>query len=64
MDLYKNSNLSKVEHKEGIEEKIKMTPKERRPQTMKSWISQQPLFGSYSNFKLKLRGPMHIVEIL
>ena len=29
----------------------------RRPQNIKSWISQQPLIGSSSNFKLKLRGP-------
>ena len=29
----------------------------KQPQNIKSWISQQPLVGSSSNFKLKLRGP-------
>ena len=60
MDLYKNSNLSKVEHKEGIKVNIKDDPTTsngRRPQNIKSWIPQQPLIGSSSNFKLKLRGP-------
>ena len=28
----------------------------RQPQNIKSWISQQSLIGSSSNFKLKLRG--------
>ena len=35
---------------------IKTTSNGRRPQNIKSWISQQPLIGSSSNFKLKLRG--------
>ena len=46
----------------GDQTKIKMldmktTSNGRRPQNIKSWISQQPLIGSSSNFKLKLRGP-------
>ena len=36
---------------------MKTTSDGRRPQHIKSWISQQPLIGSYSNLKLKLRGP-------
>ena len=36
---------------------MKMTSNGRRPPNIKSWISQQPLIGSSSNFKLKLRGP-------
>ena len=39
-----------------------MTSHERRPQNIKSGISQQPLVGSYSNFKLKLWGPNHILK--
>ena len=31
--------------------------KGRLPQNIKSRISQEPLVGSYPNFKLKLRGP-------
>ena len=60
MDLYKNLNLHKVEHKEGIKVNIKddqTTSNGRRPQNIKSRISQQPLIGFSSNFKLKLRGP-------
>ena len=34
-----------------------MTSNERRPQNIQSGICQQPLIGSSSNFKLKLRGP-------
>ena len=34
----------------------KMTTNGRRPQNIKSRISQQPLIGSSSNLKLKLRG--------
>ena len=33
-------------------------------QKTKSGISQQPLIGSYSNFKLKLIWPNHILSIL
>jgi hypothetical protein len=36
---------------------MKTTSNGRRPQNIKSGISQQPLIGSSSNFKLKLRGP-------
>ena len=35
--------------------KIKTTSNGRRPQNIKSGISQQPLIGSHSNFKLKLK---------
>ena len=34
---------------------MKTTSNGRRPQNIKSGISQQPLIGSYSNFKLSLR---------
>ena len=33
---------------------MKMTTNGRRPQNIKSGISQQPMIGSYSKFKLKL----------
>ena len=33
----------------------------RRPQNIKSWMSQQPVIGPCSNFKLKLRWPNYIV---
>ena len=39
---------------------MKTTSNGRRPQNIKSWISQQPLIGSASNFKLKLKGPNKI----
>ena len=35
--------------------KWKATKNGRRPQNIKSWISQQLLIESFSNFKLKLR---------
>ena len=35
--------------------KMKTASKGRRHQNIKSGIHQQPLIGSYSNFKLKLR---------
>jgi hypothetical protein len=35
---------------------MKMTSDGRKPQNIKSGISQPPLIGSSSNFKLKLRG--------
>ena len=49
----------------GDQTKIKMletktTSNGRRPQNIKSGISQQPLIGSFSNLKLKLRGPNQI----
>ena len=37
-----------------------MTSNGRRPQNIKSGISQQPPIGSFSNLKLKLRGPNQI----
>jgi hypothetical protein len=33
-----------------------MTTNRRRPKNLKSGIYQQPLVGSYSNFKMKLLG--------
>ena len=42
---------------------MKMTSNGRQPQNIKSGISQQPLIGSYSNFKLKISGPNHILQI-
>ena len=44
--------------------KMKMTSIERQPQNIKSGISQQPLIGSSSNFKLKLRGPDNNKKLL
>ena len=41
-----------------------MTFNGRRPQNIKSVISQQPLIGPYSNFKLKLLWPNPILQIL
>ena len=41
--------------------KWKKTSNGRRPQNIESWISQQPLVGSYSNFKLMLN---HIFKCL
>ena len=35
---------------------MEMTSNGRQPQNIKSGISQQPLIGSSSNFKLKNRG--------
>ena len=35
----------------------------RRPQNTKNGISQQPLIGSCSNFKLKLRWTNHILQM-
>ena len=35
---------------------MKTTSNGRRPKNIKSWISQQSLIKSFSNFKLKLRG--------
>jgi hypothetical protein len=43
---------------------MKMTSIGRRPQNIKSGMSQKPLIGSYSNFKLKLRWPNYIFKIL
>ena len=43
---------------------MKTTSNGRRPQNIKSWISQQPLIGSFSNLKLTLRGPNQNKKIL
>ena len=43
---------------------MKKTAYGRQPQNIKSGISQQPLIGSYSNFKLRLRQPKQSVQIL
>ena len=42
---------------------MKTISKERRPQNIKGGISQQPLIGSCSNFKLILK-LNHILQIL
>ena len=36
--------------------KVEMTSNGKRPQNILSWISQQPLIGSSSTLKHKLRG--------
>ena len=36
---------------------LKTTSNGRWPQNIKNWISQQPIIGSSSNLKHKLRGP-------
>ena len=43
---------------------MKTTSNGRRPQNIKSKISQQPLNRPSSNFKLKLRGPNRNKEIV
>ena len=43
---------------------MKTTSNGRRPQNIKSGISQQPLIGSYSNVKLRLRRPKQTGQIL
>ena len=43
---------------------MKTTSNGRWPQNIKRWISQQPLIGSSSNFKLKLRGPNQNLKLL
>jgi hypothetical protein len=43
---------------------MKTTSYGRRPQNIKSGIYQQPLIGSYSHLKLKLRWPNYIIQIL
>jgi hypothetical protein len=58
-DLPQILNLSledQTEIKKIIVE-MKTTSNGRRPQNIKSWISQQPLIRSSSNFKLMLRRP-------
>ena len=46
-----------------IKDDLKITSNGRQPQNIKSGISQQPLIGSYSSFKLKLRWPNNILQI-
>ena len=53
MDLYKNSNLSKVEHWEGIKTMIN-DPIRKTTWENENCIFQLPLLQSYSNFKLLL----------
>ena len=58
-NLLQISNLSledKTKIKFGLKFEMKTTSDGRWPQNIKSGISQQPLIGSSSNFKLKLRG--------
>ena len=43
---------------------MKTIPNGRRPQNIKSRISQQPYFGTYSNFKLNLRQPKQSLQTL
>ena len=43
---------------------MKTTPNGRRSQNIKSWIFQQPLIQSSSNFKLKLRGQNKNIKCL
>ena len=58
LDLPQILNLSSV-----YQNKIKKAWNEEGPlmeddlNNIKSWISEQPLNGSFSNFKLKHRGP-------
>ena len=42
----------------------KVTSNGRHPSIIKSWISQQPLIGSSSNFRPKLRGANRIKKYL
>ena len=41
-----------------------MTSNGIRPQNIKSGLSKQPLIGSYSNFKYRLRRPKQSVQII
>ena len=43
---------------------MKKTYNGRRPLNIKSWISQQPLIGSYSKFKLNLRSSNQSLQML
>ena len=43
---------------------MKTTSNGRRPTNIKSGISQQPRIRSYSNFKLQLKWPNYVVQIL
>ena len=49
--------FTKISNKNDLQ--WKTTSNGRKPQNIKSRISQQPLVGSYSNLKLKLLGSKH-----
>ena len=61
LSLYDKSIYYKYLNEEDIT--WKMTSHGRWPQNIKSAMSQQPQFGLYSNFKLNLRWPNHILQI-
>ena len=69
-DLIQNQSVQKHLIEDDPNRRVpqwKMTPMEddpngRRPQNIKCRISQQPLVGSYPNFKLKLRRPNQSVD--
>ena len=50
-------NLSSGDQTKSKMLEMKKTSNRRRPQNIKSWISLQPMARSFSNFKLKVRGP-------
>ena len=54
------SECTKISNEDDLQ--WKMTTNGRRPQNMKSGIDQQPLVGSYSNFKLKLRDQIRVYK--
>ena len=55
-DLSQIWNLSSGDYTKSKILEMKTTSNRRRPQNIRSWISQQPLVGSSSSFKLRLRG--------
>ncbi len=55
LDLTQIWNVSTGDQTKSKMVKMKTTFNRRRPQNIKSWISQQPLIGFSSNFKHKLR---------
>ena len=55
-DLPPILNLSSGDQTKTKMLKMKMISNWRQHQTIQSWIYQQPLIGSSSNYKLKLRG--------
>jgi hypothetical protein len=56
-DLPQIGNISSGDQTKIKMLEMKMTSNRRQPQNNKSWISQQTLIGSSSNFKSKLMGP-------
>ena len=65
LDNTQISNLSLVDKANSIQIlEMKMTFNVRRHQNIKTGISQQPFIGSHSSFKLKLRCPNYILQIL